>query len=557
VNAKRAAVWGLGIGFLLTAGAMMVWWILNLLMQVPFPPFVLFEWIARVLPGPLVTFGIDLLVDVLIALRVGDLSSTAKLAEGLMAVALVLAIGALAGAAVFGLWRRGAIAETARRNAALVAGLVAGGLLALVQLAVSSFDETWAITAFFYVVVTAGWGLLLAWSYREMGLGQPATTAPPPAAIHDGIEVMDRRSFLVRMAGATATILLVGAGLETLLRLASPESRPAVEGPPLPDLPNADAALSPAPGTRPELTSVSDHYRIDINLQPITVNEETWTLPVTGLVANPASFTLADLREQFTSVSAFVTLSCISNRVGGSLIGTTKWTGVPIAQILDVVQPTPQAEAMRIIGGDGFDEVVALADLRADDRIMLVYAWNDEPLTEGHGFPLRIYLPDRYGMKQPKWITGLEFIPAWEEGYWVRRGWDRDAFVRATAVVDTVAIDSAYRANDEWLVPIGGIAYAGAQQISAVELQVDEGPWVPAALRDPLSDLSWVIWRYDWPFQPGAHTFRVRCVEGDGTPQIEAVAGARPSGATGWHAKAVTLPSQATFERQMESAGEG
>jgi hypothetical protein len=138
-------------------------------------------------------------------------------------------------------------------------------------------------------------------------------------------------------------------------------------------------------------------------------------------------------------------------------------------------------------------------------------------------------------MKQPKWITAIEVIDQFEEGYWVRRGWDKDAIVRATSVVDTVAVEDIIEDGDEMLVPIGGIAYAGVRGISKVEVRVDDGDWAEADLRAPLSSTTWTIWRYDWPFEAGNHTFYVRCYEGDSTPQIEEVADPRPSGATGIH----------------------
>ncbi len=144
-------------------------------------------------------------------------------------------------------------------------------------------------------------------------------------------------------------------------------------------------------------------------------------------------------------------------------------------------------------------------------------------------------------MKQPKWITAIEAIAEDEDGYWVVRGWDKEARVRATAVIDVVADDLRHTRDGMTLVPIGGIAYAGARGISAVEVRVDDGPWQPAQLRQPLSDTTWVLWRYEWPFVAGRHTFSVRCQEGDGTPQIEARAGTFPSGATGYHDLTRTL----------------
>jgi len=156
-------------------------------------------------------------------------------------------------------------------------------------------------------------------------------------------------------------------------------------------------------------------------------------------------------------------------------------------------------------------------------------------LSVDHGFPLRVWIPDRYGMKQPKWITGLEVVDEYQEGYWVERGWDEVAQVKTTSVIDTVAVEALVEQGDQTLVPIGGIAFSGARGISKVEVRVDGGSWQAAQLRAPLSETTWMIWRYDWPFEEGEHTFEVRCSEGDGTPQIEEMQRSRPNGASGIH----------------------
>jgi hypothetical protein len=170
--------------------------------------------------------------------------------------------------------------------------------------------------------------------------------------------------------------------------------------------------------------------------------------------------------------------------------------------------------------------------------VMLAYAWDGVPLLEEHGFPLRIYIPDLHGMKQPKWIETIEAMDHWEPGYWVVRGWDKVARMKATSVIDTIAVDmTIISADQRTLVPIGGIAHAGARGISKVEVRVDNGPWQAAALRTPLSQTTWVLWRYDWPFQPGKHTFTVRCYDGSNAPQIVEVRSPAPSGASGLFSK--------------------
>ncbi|NIT62244.1 MAG: molybdopterin-dependent oxidoreductase, partial [Gammaproteobacteria bacterium] len=124
-------------------------------------------------------------------------------------------------------------------------------------------------------------------------------------------------------------------------------------------------------------------------------------------------------------------------------------------------------------------------------------------LPQDNGFPLRIWIPDRFGMKQPKWITEIEVSDSYVEGYWVERGWDEVARTRTRSVIDTVAVEAAREVDGQRVVPIGGIAFAGARGISSVQVRVDGGDWQEAMLRTPLSEATWVIWRLDWPFEAG------------------------------------------------------
>lgn len=546
---RRPAVWVGGlIGGLLTLPLIAILFVGERLAGLPFLPFDFFDWFARILPGPLITAGIDTMIEVILALGLGsDLDSTAKLAERFIALSMFVIIGIFAGALFFAIMNRLA-ADGRRTGAGVFFGWIVGLPLALI-----SFDINISATAdpflriLWFIAVFATWGSALYWAYERL-----ATSVPVSEDATASAEVIDRRQFLIRLGGATAAITVVGAGLGAVLGREFGTSAPTSTGEEtatalnLTDgagnpLPNANASVMPAPGTRPEYTPVSQHYRIDILSGGLpSIDADTYALPITGLVENPVEWTLADI-EEMPSVSAFITMSCISNRIAGSLIGTTKWTGVPMQHILDQIQPTEEAQALRITGADGFDEFVSLDLIREDERIMLCYAWDDEPLPLKNGFPLRIHIPDRYGMKQPKWINGIEVVESHEPGYWVRRGWSAEARVKATSVIDTVASDAIYEENGQMLVPIGGIAWAGDRGVSKVEISIDEGPWQEAQLREPLSQRTWVIWRYDWPFADGQHTFEVRMVEEDGTPQIEEQTGVRPDGATGLHSVRETL----------------
>ncbi len=505
------------------------------LVGLPFAPYDAFDWITRRLPGPVVTRGIDAMVAVIRALELGETSGAAKTAEKLLAVGGVLVFGGVIGAALFGFLRR--VGSRWGVGAGGVAGALVGLPLAWLGVrhpgAVSPIAGAIGVFGSF-----AAWGALVGWTYGR--LSAPTEGAAPLAA-----ERMDRRRFIVRLGSASAVITVVGAGIGSFLAMRRERSELRGRDAPWSErnpLPNEGASVAPVPGTRPELTPLADHYRIDIDTRPPELDAATWRLRVGGLVERPLSLSLAELRERYEPRHQFVTLACISNPIGGDLIGTTRWTGLRLAELLADARPAPSATHVRMRAADGFHEVVALDEVRADPRILLAYAWDGLPLTAEHGFPLRVYLPGRYGMKQPKWIERIELIDHWEPGYWVERGWDREARMKPTSVIDTVGASMMVIApSRSMVVPIGGIAHAGARGISRVEVRVDGGPWQEAKLRAPLSELTWVLWRFDWRFEAGEHVFAVRCFDGDGVAQVAEPGPVRPDGATGLHSERLML----------------
>jgi DMSO/TMAO reductase YedYZ molybdopterin-dependent catalytic subunit len=517
-------------GALVTVALIAILFLAYALAGLPFVPFQLFDRAARTLPGSVIRFGIDTMVSVIRGLRIGETSSVAKTAEQTMAIGGCLLVGTLAGALLFAIWRP----QAGRwQGPGIVLGLLLGVPAAWIAATVEQPSSAGPIVGAAWVLLAfVAWGLTLAWIQNRLAI---PVTAPEGIAAAEAVPI-DRRRFLVRVGGATATITIAGAALGTLLtrrREAAPAGVALEPWSRSHRLPNADATVAPTKGTRPELTPLADHYRIDIDTIPPAVSDRDWRLKIGGLVRHPTELTLAQLHA-YEPMHQFVTLACISNPVGGDLIGTTRWTGVSLGRLLDDIGLQPGATHLRVHSVDGFFEVVPLDVVRADERVMLTYAWDGLPLERPHGFPLRIYIPDHYGMKQPKWIDSMEAIDAWEPGYWVQRGWDREARMRATCVIDTIAMDMMIiEPGKTVMIPIGGIAHAGARGISRVEVSVDDGPWQPAQLRDPMSPTTWVIWRYDWPFRTGKHAFTVRCFEGDGTPQIAVESPISPSGATG------------------------
>src|SRR5215471_3946345 len=505
----------------------------------PFVPFDLFDRTTRVLPGRLIAFGIGTMVTVIRALNLGQTAETAKLAEQTMGVAGLFLTGVIGGAILF------AILGALRRGYGIAFGLALGIILGIPIMLISvQASQTASVgpeaRAIWVLLAFVVWGAVLGSVEQRLIYAQG--TAPAEASV----ERVDRRTFLIRLGGATAAITVGGAVVGELaearrreaVRMAGAESmRWSTTHP----LPNANAAVKPAPGTRPEFTPLERHYRIDINTIPPAVDGRQWRLKVNGLVEKPLALTLEDLRR-YAPMHQFITLSCISNPVGGDLIGTQRWTGVSLQRLLPDLQLKPGATHLKIRSADRFYEVVALDAIKADERIMLAYEWDGVPLTREHGFPLRIYIPNVHGMKQPKWIESIEAIDHWEPGYWVVRDWDREARMKATSVIDTIGVNMMIgHPGAGARVPIGGIAHAGVRGISKVEVRVDNGEWEPAQLRTPLSGQTWVIWRYDWPFQKGKHTFAVRCFDGTGAPQIVEEAPPHPSGATGLHVRSAML----------------
>ncbi len=510
----------------------------------PFVPFDSFDWLTRVLPGKVLGFGIGIMVDVIRALHLGPTSETAKTAEQAIAIAGSLLIEVASGAILFSILR-------SRRNVppvflGLVFGLVLGVPAMFISVHASETATVGAaLRAVWILVAFLAWGAILGRVWERV-TGRETVNSRVEKATESRVERIDRRHFLVKLGGSAAAITVVGALVGEFAETRRKESAMMAASEPLRwstthPLPNAAAAVKPAPGTRPEFTSLESHYRVDINAIPPKVDEQRWRLKATGLVEQPLSLTLEQLRG-YEPMHQFVTLSCISNPMGGDLIGTTRWTGVSLQRLLPDLRLQPTATHLKIRSADEFFEVVALDAIKADERIMLTYAWDGVPLRREHGFPLRIYIPDVHGMKQPKWIESIEFTDHWEPGFWVVRGWNKVAQMHATSVIDTVAVDLTIIGVDKRkLVPIGGIAHAGDRGISKVEVQVDNGPWEQALIRTPLSQLTWVVWRYDWPFRPGMHTFTVRCYDGNGTLQIATPSPPEPDGATGLSSRTVML----------------
>jgi DMSO/TMAO reductase YedYZ molybdopterin-dependent catalytic subunit len=552
-NKRPGLLYGIVTGVLIALAVIAVFFAANALFRLPLLPINVMDWLPNNLPNELLNAGKDAMVSVLTAISPNDVDGVAKTAEGIIGTATLFTVIVFGVVGVF-LMARDRKDASAGVTSGLIVGLVLGIGFALMyfSLPVVQFERSsyMLLDGVFIIGVFIAAGYAAGRIFDRLSL-----MAETPATGEVSAQELNRRQFLVRVGGATATLTVAGAVVSLLANNSSSATEDALQSGtgdaaattrdnqtasanPTPSGPIETVGLvsdlEPAPGTRPEITPLEQHYRIDIVARPPEIDASTWTLPLVGLVNSPQNLTLDEIREM-PSMSRIVTMSCISNTVGGDLISTTKWTGVKMQDLIRLAQPTNEATQLKITCADGFDEYVSLSLINNDDRIMLAYEWDDRPLLQKHGFPVRIHIPNHYGMKQPKWITNIEFVSEWQEGYWVRRGWSEAALVQHTSVIDTIASLDAFESEGVTYIPIGGIAYSGDRGISTVEVSVDSGEWMPAAIKEPLGDNTWYLWRYDWPFTAGAHSFEVRCVDGNGTPQRTDITPQRPDGATGIH----------------------
>lgn len=551
---KRPSLWlGAVLGALTSLPVIALAYLGTLLAGLAFFPFDLFDWLARVLPGNVITLGIDSMVRLIRLLGLGPIDSAAKAFEQATGILLVIAGGAALGLVLAFAIRR---ADRPGSQFGAILGAALFLLIAAIELNLRGASSSTALLSLLWLaILIVGWARLLGgWlSTRELAAGPSA-----PAEEYDA----SRRALLVKLAGGSVAVAVAATGIGRWLELqqqasgagrplgnaptpAAPGAGPSSGAPiavptPLPPQGTAGTALResvpPAPGTRPELTATEDFYRIDINTLTPIINQTSWKLEVGGLFDRPRALTLSDLLA-YPAVTQTITQACISNPIGGDLVGTVNYTGLRLRDLLMDLALRPEARGLSIRAADGFYESVGMLDLM-DPRTLLVYGMNGETLTAEHGFPLRIYIANRYGMKQPKWITSIEAIDHDGPGYWVDRGWSATAHPQIISVVDAVAKDQIENGR----VPVGGIAWAGDRGIRQVEVQVDNGEWQAAVLRTPpLSPLTWVHWRYDWPLVQGTHTFRVRATDGTGALQTPVVQDTYPDGATGYHSLRVTL----------------
>ena len=352
----------------------------------------------------------------------------------------------------------------------------------------------------------------------------------------------DRRRFLMVGGVTVATAAVTGAlGVQkegervSDLREAASKPLPAsqldtIEIPP-------DAELF---DETPYLTPNGEFYRIDTAFSFPRINVEKWSFEINGMVDTPITVTYDDLLAM-PQVERVVTLACVSNEVGGDLIGNAVWRGVLLSDLLNEAGVQPAAEQVFSTSVDGWTCGFPVAAAFDGRDAMVAVGMNDATLPLEHGFPARLVVPGLYGyVSATKWLAKIK-LTSWDDvGYWVPRGWSRDAPIKTESRIDVVRAASG-TAGQAGEYVIAGVAWAQHRGVEKVEVSIDDGPWQEAKLAADVSDDTWRQWLLEWEAEPGEHRIQVRATDKTGETQTEKTARPDPNGATGYHKIRVTL----------------
>ncbi|MFE9046000.1 sulfite oxidase [Streptomyces sp. NPDC007818] len=378
---------------------------------------------------------------------------------------------------------------------------------------------------------------------------EPVPTPADADGRHDA-ERWNRRGFLTA-AGVTVAASASAGALGTFLSGRKGQGAVASRANLMLPQPASPAPAVPAgarlriPGVTAFTTPNSDFYRVDTALTVPKVDAGTWRLRVHGEgVTRPRTYTLDQLLAR-PLIERDITLTCVSNEVGGPYIGTARWLGVPLADLLEeagVVPPSRGGEADQLVARsvDGMTLGSPVEDLMDGRDAMLAVGMNGEPLPFDHGFPVRMLVPGLYGyVSACKWITDIELttFDAYD-AYWVKRAWARRAPVKTQSRIDT---PKPFARPAAGTVVVAGVAWAQRRGITRVQIRVDDGPWQEADLADQAGLDTWRQWSYRWNATPGGHTITVRATDGTGQVQTERRTRTIPDGASGWHSVFVTV----------------
>ncbi len=342
-------------------------------------------------------------------------------------------------------------------------------------------------------------------------------------------------------AGAAAVGAVGALGMRTRFGGASARAGLTLPGPVDP-APAQPGGVDPGvPGAVPFITPNGDFYRIDTALFVPHIDPNGWRLRIRGMVDRELTLDLPTLLRRGL-IERDITLNCVSNEVGGTLIGTARWLGVPLAPLLAEVGVNPRANQLVARDGHGMS-IGSPVSVVTDGRDgMLAVGMNGAPLPFEHGFPVRMVVPGLYGyVSACKWITDIELttFDAYD-AYWVQRGWGQRGPVKVSARIDTPR-DGAKRAAGT--VVVAGVAWAQHVGIARVQVRVDDQPWADAQLAPVLGPDTWRQWSWRYPATAGTHTLTVRATTSSGEVQTDAVAGTIPDGATGLHRVTIDVTS--------------
>jgi DMSO/TMAO reductase YedYZ molybdopterin-dependent catalytic subunit len=381
---------------------------------------------------------------------------------------------------------------------------------------------------------------------RSTGGRQPNTVELARAAEAQRREStrVTRRKFLGFTSGAVALgavtavggyALQAGARAATAARAALKLPAPAVKAAAV--SPGAELGVS---GMPPVVVKNGDFYRIDTALQIPQLDPTQWELKITGMVKTPVTITFAELLA-LPLEESYTTLMCVSNEVGGSLIGNAKWLGYPIRHLLARAEPTSGADMVLSRSSDGFTASTPLTVLQEDSRnAILAVGMNDVPLPPEHGYPVRMVVPGLYGyVSATKWVTELEVTQfSKRSAYWTQRGWSARGPVKVESKINVPQQGTTVKAGS---VTVAGVAWHQHTGIQKVEVRVDGGAWNEARLATAISADTWVQWSWAWDAPAGQHRLEVRATDSAGTTQTANVADTVPDGATGYHQISVNV----------------
>jgi DMSO/TMAO reductase YedYZ molybdopterin-dependent catalytic subunit len=352
-----------------------------------------------------------------------------------------------------------------------------------------------------------------------------------------------RRAFFAAtgVTAAASAIAATGGRMLSAARSNVAQARESLQLPaPVKPAPAVPAGVqSKAPGVTPWLTPNNDFYRIDTALSVPEINAQDWELRIHGLVEQEVRLSFQDLLDA-DLIESHVSLTCVSNPVGGNLAGNAKWLGMPIRDVLKMARPQEGADMVLSTSIDGFSASTPLEVLQDDRDAMLAIGMNGEALPLEHGYPVRMVVPGLYGfVSATKWVVDLEVTRfADSQAYWTQRGWSERGPIKTMARVE---VPKSFAKVPAGRVAIGGTAWAQTRGITKVEVQIDNGPWTEATLSTEASLVTWRQWSYDWEATPGPHYIKARATDGTGEVQTDKRADPVPDGASGWQSLMVTV----------------